>query len=255
MKTIITFLFVICILSSFAQNEGEAAPDFTLTQLSGGDFKLSDHLDKVVFIFWLGDNCPLCKAVAPSIKTEIVDIFKSNADFVAIGIDTWDGSTSGVTTFKTQTGLDINYLLKGSGIANNYGTIYDRLSVVDKNGILVHKGATAASGDISKAKDAITAALDVSTSVRKLNENLTVFRNYPNPFSNQTTIQFKVEESSMVSLDVYDISGKKVREITNRQYPSGDHHISFTRGSLEKGLYFLRLKNDSFISVQKMIVQ
>lgn len=259
MKTTFTFIFALFMLigfSAFSQNEGSAAPDFTLSQLGGGDFKLSDQSGKVVFIFWIGHNCSLCRSVAPSIRSEIVDAFKDNQDFVAIAIDAWNGSTTQVDAFKSQTGLNVNYLLSGSSIASNYGTSNDRLSVIDKKGVLVHKGTTAASNDINKTKDAITAALqEVVTNVPELIENLTVFKNYPNPFSDQTTIQFEVGNSSLVNLNVYDISGKKVREITNKEYSPGSYQISFSKGSLGKGLYFLRLRNDNFVTARKIIIQ
>ncbi len=257
MKTIFTFiiaLFMFVTLPALSQDEGSAAPDFTLEQLSGGNFKLSEQSGKVVLIFWMGWNCSLCRAAAPSVKEDLVDVFQSNDDFVAIAVDTWDGNSSGVSSFQSQTGLNVNYLLNGSSVANNYNTTYDRLAVVDKSGVLVHKGTTAASSDLTKTKDAITEALQVTTSVPELSANLTVFKNYPNPFSHQTTIQFKVENTSLVSIDVYDISGKKIREITNREYSPGNYQLTFSKGNLEKGLYFLRLQNDNFVTARKMVI-
>jgi peroxiredoxin len=258
MKTMITFGLIVLLFSSVgaaAQNEGSAAPDFTLNQLGGGEFKLSDFAGKVVFIFWLGYDCPFCRSAAPSINSEIVSQFNSNNDFVAIGIDTWDGSSTAVNSFKSSTGLNVNYLLKGSSVAKTYNTTYDRLAVIDTKGILVHKGSIEASSDVTNAKVAVQAALDVTTSVSSLAENVGVFENYPNPFRDETTIRFQLNKSGMVSMDVYTITGKKVLSLVEQTYPSGEHQVNISKGNLEKGLYLLRMKNESISLTHKMIIQ
>lgn len=71
----------------------------------------------------------------------------------------------------------------------------------------------------------------------------------------QTTIKFKLNQSSQVSINVYDISGKKVRELSNEKFPSGENIIRFSKGNLDHGIYFLRMKNDGQVSTLKMIIQ
>lgn len=56
---------------TFAQNEGEAGPDFQVNTLGGGSFKLSDNQGKVVFVFLFGNTCPPCKAVGPTVESNI----------------------------------------------------------------------------------------------------------------------------------------------------------------------------------------
>ncbi len=257
MKTIFTFLFlvsILCVSKSFAQKQGETAPNFSLSQLSGGEFNLSDYSGKVVFIFWLGYDCPFCKSAAPSIQSQIINDFSGNNNFVAIGIDTWNGSSSAVNSFKSQTGLNVNYLLQGSSVAQSYSTTYDRLSVIDKKGILVYKGAVAAGGDIGNAKTAISAALSVATSVNMLPANLSSFDNYPNPFSNSSTIRFSLKKAGNVQLDLYNFQGKHVRQIVNKNYPEGEQQVSFNRDELSSGVYFLRMINNNDTVTIKLVI-
>ena len=124
MKQFSLFLFAFLFLSfsSNSQNVGDKAPDIVLQQLQGGNFTLSQNTGKVVFIFWLGNNCSFCKSVAPTISSEIINSFGARTDFTAIGIDTWNGSSSLVSSFKAQTGLDVNYLMQGSSTAQNWNT-------------------------------------------------------------------------------------------------------------------------------------
>ena len=51
-KVLVLLLFTTA--SAMAINKGETAPDFTLQEYQGSDFTLSEHRDKVVYIFFLG---------------------------------------------------------------------------------------------------------------------------------------------------------------------------------------------------------
>ncbi|NJK85193.1 MAG: TlpA family protein disulfide reductase [Bacteroidales bacterium] len=118
------------VLLAKGQNVGEPAPDFTLNVLNGGQFKLSDQKGKVVFIFVFGYNCPHCKANGPNTQTGIYEMFMDNSSFVAIGVDTWNGNSSGVESFKATTGITYPLGLNASSIESLYSTTYDRILVV-----------------------------------------------------------------------------------------------------------------------------
>ncbi|HKJ40993.1 MAG TPA: T9SS type A sorting domain-containing protein, partial [Sunxiuqinia sp.] len=49
--------------------------------------------------------------------------------------------------------------------------------------------------------------------------------NYPNPFSNQTTLRFKVAEKAHVSIDVYSLNGQKIRSLVDRDYQVGSYEL------------------------------
>lgn len=237
------------------QQVGDSAPDFTLQQIQGGNFTLSNQTGKVVFIFWLGYACPYCKSAAPSISSDIINTFNGRSNFVAIGVDTWNGSKTQVEGFKSQTGLDVNYLMMGSSAAQSWGTTYDRLSVVDKNGKIVFKGTQGSSLDIGNAKTAIENALSVTTSAETLEGNVFELSNYPNPFSSQTTIRFQLKKNTHISLGLYDLTGKKVRKITDKPFSPGEHQVIFSKEQLTNGIYFLRLNAEGQVFTRKMIIR
>ncbi|WP_109832815.1 peroxiredoxin family protein [Reichenbachiella versicolor] len=126
---------------------GSTAPAFTLTSVDGGESSLSDFNGSPVIIFFFGDECPLCKAAAPSIESELAQKYK-DTDVAIIGIDTWNGTRSSVASFRSSTGVSFDLLLNGSEVAKNYGTTFDRLVVIDAEGNIAFKGRSSADNDI-----------------------------------------------------------------------------------------------------------
>lgn len=52
-------------------------------------------------------------------------------------------------------------------------------------------------------------------------------QNYPNPFSDNTTLNFTLPEQTFVQMSVYDATGRFVTQITNRIYDAGIHTIQW----------------------------
>ncbi|MBS1516888.1 MAG: T9SS type A sorting domain-containing protein [Bacteroidetes bacterium] len=77
-------------------------------------------------------------------------------------------------------------------------------------------------------------------------------QNYPNPFNPSTKISFSIPVSGVVSLKIYDISGKEVAELINGELTAGFHTVSFNANGLTSGIYFYRLTSGNFTKVMKM---
>ena len=101
------------------------------------------------------------------------------------------------------------------------------------------------------------------TGVQKITEqnpeSFSLYQNYPNPFNPATTISYKLSESSLVKLNVYDILGNEIDKLVNERQNAGEHTLSFNGSKLSSGTYFLKLYavgNDgqTFNSVKKMIL-
>ncbi len=128
------------------------APDFSLTNLSDQTVTLSTYKGKVVVLFFFGNACPPCKGIAPSIQSQLADVYASNDKFVVLGIDQWDGKKASVQGFRSSTSTTFPLLQKGSSVASKYKTTYDRLVVIDKEGYIQFKGTRGASSDLSTVK-------------------------------------------------------------------------------------------------------
>ena len=68
---------------------GENAPDFTLKDGDGNDWKLSDQKGKtVVLLFYPGDNTPVCTKQLCSVRDNWADYAATGAEVVGISTDT-----------------------------------------------------------------------------------------------------------------------------------------------------------------------
>jgi peroxiredoxin len=135
------------------------APGFTLKSLEGADVSLSNYKNKVVTLFFFGNNCPSCKAVAPSVQSTLVTPFASNTNYAVLGLDQWNGNTASVQAFKTATSVTFPLLLNASGVAAEYKTTYDRIVIIDKAGSIAFSGNQLVSQDLAAAKAKVTELL------------------------------------------------------------------------------------------------
>ncbi|MAL16712.1 MAG: hypothetical protein CL670_08945 [Balneola sp.] len=62
-------------------------------------------------------------------------------------------------------------------------------------------------------------------------------RNYPNPFNPSTTLEFSTPLEGLVSIEVYDILGRKVSTITNENYQAGFHKVTWNASQFSSGIY------------------
>ncbi len=74
-----------------------------------------------------------------------------------------------------------------------------------------------------------------------------LLRNYPNPFNPQTRIQFALERDAHVTLRVFDVHGRAVRQLVDSYLSAGPRTVDWDgkdqRGlTLPSGAYFLRLE-------------
>ncbi|MCE1164022.1 MAG: T9SS type A sorting domain-containing protein [Bacteroidetes bacterium] len=79
-------------------------------------------------------------------------------------------------------------------------------------------------------------------------------QNFPNPFNPSTAIIFSIAKPEFVKLAVYDISGREVEVMLNRQMNQGKYSIDFNAKGLSSGVYFYKLTAGNFTSVKKMIL-
>ena len=69
----------------------------------------------------------------------------------------------------------------------------------------------------------------------------TISGNYPNPFFPNTEIQFELDRTAHVRLDVFDVTGRRVGTLVDGLINAGSHAIGFDASSLPSGLYLYRL--------------
>lgn len=71
--------------------------------------------------------------------------------------------------------------------------------------------------------------------------NFGIIKNYPNPFNPNTTIDYHLSEPGNVSINVYDINGKLVDELTNEYKSAGQYSINWSPSGISSGIYYINL--------------
>ena len=84
---------------------------------------------------------------------------------------------------------------------------------------------------------------------------LTLHPNYPDPFSDQTTLSYTLPEPSTVFVDVHDVLGRRVAVLVDQQQPAGTYSITLDGSNLSSGLYFLRLLTDTEQLTERLMVR
>lgn len=79
-------------------------------------------------------------------------------------------------------------------------------------------------------------------------------QNYPNPFNPATNIRFGLPKSGKVKLVVFDITGRIVKTLVNKEMAAGNYAVDFNASSLSSGVYFYRIEAGEFTATKKMLL-
>jgi subtilisin family serine protease len=79
--------------------------------------------------------------------------------------------------------------------------------------------------------------------------------NYPNPFSDITTIEYQLKEDADVQLEVMNVYGKTVKLLVDESKNAGIHTIEFNAANLSSGVYFYRLTVNDEQVTRRMVVK
>lgn len=76
-----------------------------------------------------------------------------------------------------------------------------------------------------------------------------LLQNYPNPFSasagQSTTILFSLQKTSKITLEVYNLLGKKISTLADARADAGSYEVRFDAVGLESGVYLYQLTVDN----------
>ena len=99
---------------------------------------------------------------------------------------------------------------------------------------------------------------DVESEIASTPENFHLYQNYPNPFNPVTKIKYVIargtKQSQHITLKVYDILGKEIATLIDKEQNAGKYEIEFDASHLSSGVYFYQLRAKSFVVTKKMIL-
>lgn len=70
--------------------------------------------------------------------------------------------------------------------------------------------------------------------------------NFPNPFSDQTTIEFALPSAEHVMIEVIDMTGRRVAVLVDEQLEAARHQVTWNANGLASGVYLYRMQAGSF---------
>ncbi len=88
---------------------------------------------------------------------------------------------------------------------------------------------------------------------RGIPDEFTLHQNYPNPFNPGTTIRYSLPKATQVTLNIYDMLGRRVATVVDDFHNAGSHQRYFDASHLSSGMYFYRIEAGEFVEVKKMM--
>ena len=99
------------------------------------------------------------------------------------------------------------------------------------------------------------AGLILSTPEGKNLAETALLSNYPNPAQESTTISYQLNNSGLARLELFNLTGKKVKDLFEGQQNSGVTTLNVNTAELKSGIYFYKLTIDGQSVVNKLVVQ
>ena len=157
-------------------------------------------------------------------------------------------TSTGIYATDTLMGTSTVWVQQGTNTIGN--AVCDMIDYRVSDGLVVV--ATHSHGMYSTN---ITSVNDIAT-VHNL-QNLSFdfqLTNYPNPFNQNTTIEFNVPEKANVKLTVLDELGQLVKVLADETMQQGNQSFIFNREALAPGIYYLNLQVGEMAQTRKMLL-
>ena len=86
-----------------------------------------------------------------------------------------------------------------------------------------------------------TTVLSTSLYTEEYPKEFVLSQNYPNPFNPATTIPFHLPVAVHITLEVFDVLGRRVAMLADGYTPAGHHSVQFDASNLAGGIYIYRM--------------
>jgi hypothetical protein len=87
----------------------------------------------------------------------------------------------------------------------------------------------------------------------ELPESFSLSQNYPNPFNPSTTIQYSIIEPAFVTIKIFDIYGREVETLVNKNLPAGRYSTTWEPRKITSGVYYYKIAAGKYNEIRKMV--
>jgi len=77
---------------------------------------------------------------------------------------------------------------------------------------------------------------------------------YPNPFNEMTTIEYELDQACDISLNIYDLTGRKIENLFQGHLQQGIYQTQWNAGTNPAGFYYYQLNVDNHINKGKLVL-
>jgi hypothetical protein len=95
-------------------------------------------------------------------------------------------------------------------------------------------------------------AVTVAVKSDIIEADFTVGTAYPNPFNPLTVVPFTLSRHAIVKASLYDMSGRKVKSLVNKDYITGTHELHIDASGLTSGTYLLQMIIENTVLIQRL---
>ena len=82
-----------------------------------------------------------------------------------------------------------------------------------------------------------------------------VMKTSPNPFVDNTILEYQLKTAAQINIGVFDAQGKQIKMLVNKRMPQGNFRETFNGKSLDAGIYFIKLSKDGEVKQTLKIVK
>lgn len=136
---------------------------------------------------------------------------------------------------STSTSPDVFGFQSGSGVFNG-GVIFAGL------------------GPTNAYYDGSNIVVGVDETEFEIPKTYSISQNYPNPFNPVTQIEFTIPSPERVTISLFDVLGRKVATLVDKDYASGTFTLTVDGSKLSSGNYFYRMEAGDFVATRKMLL-
>ncbi len=102
--------------------------------------------------------------------------------------------------------------------------------------------ASSGNGTPGEMNTGVFVSNEIEPKKNELPTEISLSQNYPNPFNPETVIEFNLNRSTFVKLNIFDLQGRRVESIVNESRSAGVHRVSWNAAGYSSGVYFYRLE-------------
>jgi peroxiredoxin len=257
-KSFIIILCLICILPLYSQIAiGDTAEFFTLPDTAGIEISLQEYSGKIILLNFFTTWCIPCQIEAPQLQDSIWQVFR-NRDVTILGIN-FQERLEPLQNFINDFKLTYPILRDTAGtVFKEYGlTIFPSNVLLNRDGRVAWVEEGFNIPRFVHLIDSLTALSSIETRRVIPTTSPTLFdlhANFPNPFNNQTQISFTLRQREEVSINIMDITGRRIQTIRKVLSP-GIQQINVSFAQAASGIYFYSVRVQNETKTGKMIFQ